>query len=221
MARKKFEEGFKENAILYCQTNSDKTIKACAADLGIGYSTLRRWIAQSEEHEVEAATAVEEKASSEIATEENVVAEAAPTEAPEETPVAKEEALTEEKEVEEIASVTEECAQKVAAPEKEEVHEEATELATEAPVEEIVADEPEIEEPVAMMQEAVMDQLAYADEVVSEEPANKLDGVKNQIEGIIESAGDAIQLFGLYKKRHELKKVQKKLQKEKEKRFNK
>ena len=49
MARKKFEDGFKENAIAYCQAHPEKTIKACAADIGVGYSTLRRWISQMEE----------------------------------------------------------------------------------------------------------------------------------------------------------------------------
>ena len=49
MARKKFEDGFKEKAIAYCQSHPEKTIKACAADIGVGYSTLRRWISQMEE----------------------------------------------------------------------------------------------------------------------------------------------------------------------------
>ena len=52
---------------------------------------------------------------------------------------------------------------------------------------------------------------------------SKREQVKNQLGDIIESAGngvsDAVQLIGLYKKRHDLKKVQKKLQKEKEKRM--
>ena len=69
MARKKFEEGFKENAIEYCKIHSDKTIKACAAELGIGYSTLRRWIAQNEE-QAEASGVEANDVTMEIATEE-------------------------------------------------------------------------------------------------------------------------------------------------------
>lgn len=49
MARKKFREGFKEEVLLYHETHSDQTIKACAAKFDIGYSTLRRWIAEKEE----------------------------------------------------------------------------------------------------------------------------------------------------------------------------
>lgn len=48
MARKTFKEGFKEEAVAYCKKNSDKTIKECANDLDLGYSTLRRWISQVE-----------------------------------------------------------------------------------------------------------------------------------------------------------------------------
>lgn len=49
MARKTFKEGFKEEAIAYCKKNSEKTIKDCAADLDIGYSTLRRWLSEAED----------------------------------------------------------------------------------------------------------------------------------------------------------------------------
>ena len=48
MARKKFKDGFKEEVLLYHETHSDETIKACAEKFDIGYSTLRRWIAEKE-----------------------------------------------------------------------------------------------------------------------------------------------------------------------------
>lgn len=72
MARRKFEDGFKERAVAYCQEHPEKTMKACASDLDIGYSTLRRWVVQVEEakaaeHEKQASDeskdlAMEEKA---------------------------------------------------------------------------------------------------------------------------------------------------------------
>ena len=33
MARRKFEDGFKERAVAYCHEHPEKTMKACAADL--------------------------------------------------------------------------------------------------------------------------------------------------------------------------------------------
>lgn len=51
MARRKFEDGFKERAVAYCHEHPEKTMKACAADLDIGYSTLRRWMTQVDDSE--------------------------------------------------------------------------------------------------------------------------------------------------------------------------
>ena len=43
MARRTFPEGFKEKAIAYPAEHPELSMKRCAEDLGIGYSTLRRW----------------------------------------------------------------------------------------------------------------------------------------------------------------------------------
>lgn len=200
MARKKFEEGFKENAIEYCKTHSDKTIKACAAELGIGYSTLRRWIAQSEEQAVSA----------------NV-------DAPEDIEgVASEDAKAKE------VPATEEVAEEVASTEKVNVIVENEPAVSEVVFEDAVTEgsgameEAKGELPVcdlyddapAVQVEAVQEDLDDEFDWVS-----KRDTVKSQLGEFIENAGngvsDAVQLIALYKKRRELKKVQKKLQKKK------
>lgn len=204
MARKKFEEGFKENAIEYCKTHSDKTIKACAAELGIGYSTLRRWIAQSEEQ-----------------------AAAANVEVPEDI----EAVASEEAEAKEVPA-TEEIAEEVASTEEVKVVVEAEPVVSEVESEDVAVEESDSK--VATKEEQPVcdpydDALAMQVEAVQEDLddefdwVNKRDTVKSQLGELIENAGsgvsDAVQLIGLYKKRRELKKVQKKLKKEKEKRM--
>lgn len=199
MARKKFEEGFKENAIEYCKIHSDKTIKACAAELGIGYSTLRRWIAQNEE-QAEAAGAEANDATMETATEEKEPGTV-------DTPIIEDSSIEENQETIDSKSIA--C--------------------------DILNDENIVEEnePIENVQDdtdvfAGDDYAVQADALQEDfddefDWVNKREQVKNQLGDIIESAGngvsDAVQLIGLYKKRHDLKKVQKKLQKEKEKRM--
>ncbi|MDO4923583.1 MAG: helix-turn-helix domain-containing protein [Peptococcaceae bacterium] len=199
MARKKFEEGFKENAIEYCKTHSDMTIKACAAELGIGYSTLRRWISQSEE-QAESATMVE-----------NVEVVAS-----DEKALAATEDMSEETDVAEV--------QKDAAESKTIV----SAAISEAPVVEKNAPMADAQEE-ASIRDCDADDVAVQMEAVQEDLddefdwVNKHETVKTQLGELIENAGngvsEAVQLIGLYKKRRELKKVQKKLQKEKEKRM--
>ena len=199
MARKKFEEGFKENAIEYCKIHSDKTIKACAAELGIGYSTLRRWIAQSEE-QADAAGAEANDATMEIATEE-------------EEPVTVDTQPIEESSIDENPETVD-----------------SESIACDIQTDENIVEE---NEPIDNVQDdadafAGDDYAVQADALQEDfddefDWVNKREQVKNQLGDIIESAGngvsDAVQLIGLYKKRHDLKKVQKKLQKEKEKRM--
>lgn len=199
MARKKFEEGFRENAIEYCKIHSDKTIKACAAELGIGYSTLRRWIAQSEE-QAEAAGAEADDVTMETAT-------------AEEEPVTVDTPIIEESLIEQNQKTID-----------------SESIACDIPTDENIVEE---NEPIENVQD---DADAFADDDYAVQAdalqedfddefdwVNKREQVKNQLGDIIESAGngvsDAVQLIGLYKKRHDLKKVQKKLQKEKEKRM--
>ena len=70
MARRTFPEGFKEKAIAYPAEHPELSIKRCAEDLGIGYSTLRRWLDEaaeealtSQEDETEPTAQPEETAS--------------------------------------------------------------------------------------------------------------------------------------------------------------
>lgn len=199
MARKKFEEGFKENAIEYCKIHSDKTIKACAAELGIGYSTLRRWIAQNEE-QAEAAGAEANDATMETATEEKEPGTV-------DTPIIEDSSIEENQETIDSKSI-----------------------ACDILNDENIVEENELIENVQDDTDALAgnDYVVQADALQEDfddefDWVNKREQVKNQLGDIIESAGngvsDAVQLIGLYKKRHDLKKVQKKLQKEKEKRM--
>ncbi len=197
MARKKFEEGFKENAIEYCKIHSDKTIKACAAELGIGYSTLRRWIAQSEE-QAEAAGAEANDVTMETATEEKEPVTV-------DTPIIEESSSEENQKNVDSESIT--C----------DISTDENIIEENEPIEN-VQDDAFAGEDYAVQADALQED--FDDEF---DWVNKREQVKNQLGDIIESAGngvsDAVQLIGLYKKRHDLKKVQKKLQKEKEKRM--
>lgn len=199
MARKKFEEGFRENAIEYCKIHSDKTIKACAAELGIGYSTLRRWIAQNEE-QAEAAGVEANDATMETATEEKEPGTV-------DTPIIEDSSIEENQETIDSKSI-----------------------ACDILNDENIVEENELIENVPDDTDALAgnDYVVQADALQEDfddefDWVNKREQVKNQLGDIIESAGngvsDAVQLIGLYKKRHDLKKVQKKLQKEKEKRM--
>lgn len=199
MARKKFEEGFKENAIEYCKIHSDKTIKACAAELGIGYSTLRRWIAQKEE-QAEAAGAEANDATMETATEEKEPGTV-------DTPIIEDSSIEENQET--IDSETIAC----------DISNDENIVEVNEPIENVQDDADAFAgDDYAVQADALQED--FDDEF---DWVNKQEQVKNQLGDIIESAGngvsDAVQLIGLYKKRHDLKKVQKKLQKEKEKRM--
>lgn len=199
MARKKFEEGFKENAIEYCKIHSDKTIKACAAELGIGYSTLRRWIAQNEE-QAEAAGAEANDATMETATEEKEPGTV-------DTPIIEDSSIEENQET--IDSETIAC--------------DISNDENIVEVNELIENVQDDADAFAGDDYAVQADALQEDFDDEFDWVNKREQVKNQLGDIIESAGngvsDAVQLIGLYKKRHDLKKVQKKLQKEKEKRM--
>ena len=49
MAKKKpvFDNDFRSNAVRYVQQHTNLTMKECAANLGVGRSTLSRWISES------------------------------------------------------------------------------------------------------------------------------------------------------------------------------
>ena len=91
MARRTFPEGFKEKAIAYPAEHPELSMKRCAEDLGIGYSTLRRWLDEAAEETQNAAPAeepvaaeaveaapAEEITPAEFATVEEALADAAP-----------------------------------------------------------------------------------------------------------------------------------------------
>lgn len=95
MARKKFEDGFKEEAVAYCKAHPEKTIKACAEDKGIGYSTLRRWLTEAEEKNAPVEDVAKENAEKQEKKQEEVApvveakeVEVAEAEVKEETPIA-------------------------------------------------------------------------------------------------------------------------------------
>ena len=72
MARRTFPEGFKEKAIAYPAEHPELSMKRCAEELGIGYSTLRRWLDEAAEETQNAAPAEEPVAAE--AVEEKVLA---------------------------------------------------------------------------------------------------------------------------------------------------
>ncbi|WP_270417559.1 helix-turn-helix domain-containing protein [Amedibacterium intestinale] len=55
MAKKKpvFDNDFRSNAVRYVQQHTNLTMKECAANLGVGRSTLSRWISESKKSENE------------------------------------------------------------------------------------------------------------------------------------------------------------------------
>ena len=138
MARRTFPEGFKEKAIAYPAEHPELSMKRCAEDLGIGYSTLRRWLDEAVEEAQNAAPAeepvaaeaveaapAEEITPAEVATVEESLADAAPvledvldemepvtpdeTEAlPEEGAVVEEDQPAEEAETEKVAAEADE-----------------------------------------------------------------------------------------------------------------
>ena len=42
-----FDNDFRSNAVRYVQQHTNLTMKECAANLGVGRSTLSRWISES------------------------------------------------------------------------------------------------------------------------------------------------------------------------------
>lgn len=74
MAKRTFEDGFKEKAVAYPKEHPEKTMKQCAEELGIGYSTLRRWINEAEDTDKSTAQAAPEKEA--VAAEKTAEAEA-------------------------------------------------------------------------------------------------------------------------------------------------
>ena len=166
MARRTFPEGFKEKAIAYPAEHPELSMKRCAEDLGIGYSTLRRWLDEAAEETQNAAPAEEPVAAEAV---EEALADAAPvledvldemepvtldeTEAlPEEGAVVEDDLPTEETVVEEDQPAEEAETEKVAA----EADEEPSIAA------EVVDDEPSVEAAPAPEKDEIDDDPLFA-----------------------------------------------------------
>lgn len=250
MARRKFEDGFKERAVAYCHEHPEKTMKACAADLDIGYSTLRRWVVQVEEakanhteenesvvlqetaaEDAPAAVAANEENSDEVLVIESEESVAADTEA--------EADMDAEEEVQQSVEVADEVLEKVEEP-LESVSNEAAQNEEETP------------EPAEKTYDELEDERLFSSiglsmgssanvhphdedydlrckshpsayKNIQHMAGDKIVSVSAQIGNVLEDISDGVShvasRLGLYKKRHDLKKEQKLLKKEKEKRL--
>lgn len=236
MAKRTFPEGFKEKAIAYPKVHPEKTTKECAADLGIAYSTLRRWISEAKE----------QAAAEEMASVDEALADAAPvledvldemeavtpdeTEAlPEEGAVVEEDQPAEEAETEKVAAEADE-EPSIAA---EVVDDEPSVEAASAPEKDEIDDDPLFASIGSVMSgSAVPHDEDYAFRCKSHPSSYKdvqhMAGdvfvsvtaqIGNVIEGVTDGMSGVAERLNLYKKRHDLKKEQKLLKKEKEKRL--
>ncbi len=248
MARRKFEDGFKERAVAYCCEHPEKTMKACAADLDIGYSTLRRWVVQVEEakanhteenesvvlqetaaEDAPAAVAANEENSDEVLVIESEESMAADTEAD----------MDAEEEVQQSVEVADEVLEDVEEP-LESVSNEAAQNEEETP------------EPAEKTYDELEDERLFSSiglsmgssanvhphdedydlrckshpsayKNIQHMAGDKIVSVSAQIGNVLEDISDGVShvasRLGLYKKRHDLKKEQKLLKKEKEKRL--
>lgn len=246
MAKRTFPEGFKEKAIAYPKVYPEKTTKECAADLGIAYSTLRRWISEAKEQAAEEMASVDEALVEAAPVLEDVLDEMKPV-TPDET-----EALPEEGTVVEENLPREETAIEMDQPAEEAETEKVAAEADEEPsiAAEVVDDEPSVEAASAPEKDEIDDDPLFASigSVMSggavphdedyafrckSHPSSYKDvqhmagdvfvsvtaQIGNVIEGVTDGMSGVAERLNLYKKRHDLKKEQKLLKKEKEKRL--
>lgn len=240
MARRKFEDGFKERAVAYCHEHPEKTMKACAADLDIGYSTLRRWMTQVDDSEQKSSneevvvSKQPEQDVADVATEEQV---------PEETIVAESDDADHAADDAEAPDAVEDVAEESEPAEVPEEH-----VVTPEPASDHEADAAKAEE-----KEGVDDDDDYlfssigvgASRGTNSQPhdedydlrckshpsayknfqhmaGDRIVSVSAQIGNIIEDLAGGMsnvsERLGLYKKRHDLKKEKKLIKKEKQKR---
>lgn len=250
MARRKFEDGFKERAVAYCREHPEKTMKACAADLDIGYSTLRRWVVQVEEakanhteenesvvlqetaaEDAPAAVAANEENSDEVLVIESEESVAADTEAD----------MDAEEEVQQSVEVANEVLEEVEEP-----------LESASVSNEVAQNEEETPKPAEKTYDELEDERLFSSiglsmgssanvhphdedydlrckshpsayKNIQHMAGDKIVSVSAQIGNVLEDISDGVShvasRLGLYKKRHDLKKEQKLLKKEKEKRL--
>lgn len=250
MARRKFEDGFKERAVAYCHEHPEKTMKACAADLDIGYSTLRRWMVQVEEAKADHAeenesvvlqeTAAEDATTAAVANEDNSD-EVLVIESEESVAADTEADMDAEEEVQQSVEVANEVLEEV---------EDPTETASVS--NETAQNEEETPEPAEKTYDELEDERLFSSiglsmgssanvhphdedydlrckshpsayKNIQHMAGDKIVSVSAQIGNVLEDISDGVShvasRLGLYKKRHDLKKEQKLLKKEKEKRL--
>lgn len=250
MARRKFEDGFKERAVAYCREHPEKTMKACAADLDIGYSTLRRWVVQVEEAKADHTEENESVVLQEMAAEDAPAAVAANEENSDEVLVIEsEESVAADTEADMDAEEEVQQSVEVANEVLEEV-EEPTETASVS--NETAQNEEETPEPAEKAYDELEDERLFSSiglsmgssanvhphdedydlrckshpsayKNIQHMAGDKIVSVSAQIGNVLEDISDGVSnvasRLGLYKKRHDLKKEQKLLKKEKEKRL--
>lgn len=250
MARRKFEDGFKERAVAYCREHPEKTMKACAADLDIGYSTLRRWMVQVEEAKADHTEENESVVLQETAAEDAPAAVAANEENSDEVLVIEsEESVAADTEADMDAEEEVQQSVEVANEVLEEV-EEPTETASVS--NETAQNEEETPEPAEKTYDELEDERLFSSiglsmgssanvhphdedydlrckshpsayKNIQHMAGDKIVSVSAQIGNVLEDISDGVShvasRLGLYKKRHDLKKEQKLLKKEKEKRL--
>lgn len=240
MARRKFEDGFKERAVAYCHEHPEKTMKACAADLDIGYSTLRRWMTQVDDSEQKSSN---EEVVVSKQPEQDVVDVATEEQVPEETIVAESDDADHVADDVEAPDAVEDVAEESEPAEVPEEH-----VVTPKPASDHEADAAKTEE-----KEGVDDDDDYlfssigvgASRGTNSQPhdedydlrckshpssyknfqhmaGDRIVSVSAQIGNIIEDLAGGMsnvsERLGLYKKRHDLKKEKKLIKKEKQKR---
>lgn len=245
MARRKFEDGFKERAVAYCQEHPEKTMKACAADLDIGYSTLRRWVVQVEEAKAvadkvgdeptEQETVTNETEGSAASNESNEVADASTNpegsesekvevEADQEDPAAEEEVVASAEESESSMSA------------KKEPQDDSTIGPSVAEVYDALEDE-RLFSSIGLNMGSSANVHPHDEDYdlrckshpstyknIQHMAGDMIVSVSAQIGNVVEDISDSVSnvagRLSLYKKRHDLKKERKILKKEKQKRLN-
>lgn len=245
MAKRTFPEGFKEKAVAYPKEHPEKTMKECAADLEIGYSTLRRWINEAEEAASPVADVVEEKtvgADENVAEEtvqvtENVEAVAENVEEAQEEVTELEEALADAAEVlTDVLKETEvpvlesetlpnegetvleaDAVEKVPAQEKDDIDDDPLFASIGASMGNAANVLPH-DEDYALRCKSHPSSLKDINHMAGDVIVSMSAQIGNVIEDVTDGLGGVAERLQLYKKRHDLKKTRKLLKKEKEKR---
>lgn len=245
MARRKFEDGFKERAVAYCHEHPEKTMKACAADLDIGYSTLRRWMVQVEEAKADHAEENESVVLQETAAEDATTAAAANEDNSDEVLAIKsDEPVAADTEAEEAMDAEEEVQQSVEVADEvlEDVEEPLESVSNEA-----AQNEEETPEPAEKTYDELEDERLFSSiglsmgssanvhphdedydlrckshpsayKNIQHMAGDVIVSVSAQIGNVVEDITGVAERIGLYKKRHDLKKERNLIRKEKQKR---